>query len=103
MSGVFYQAEDGIRDAQESRGLGDVYRDRFELSVIRTLYRFIQGQVSKHPAMDINELMKLLTCLLYTSHAADELLCVELGGRRVIKKKNNQSTTDKRGHGEGKR
>ena len=24
----FFQAEDGIRDAQESRGLGDVYRDR---------------------------------------------------------------------------
>ena len=25
-NGVFYQAEDGIRDAQESRGLGDVYK-----------------------------------------------------------------------------
>ncbi len=24
----FFQAEDGIRDAQESRGLGDVYKDR---------------------------------------------------------------------------
>ncbi len=24
----FFQAEDGIRDAQESRGLGDVLRDR---------------------------------------------------------------------------
>ena len=23
---VFFQAEDGIRDAQESRGLGDVYK-----------------------------------------------------------------------------
>ena len=28
------------------------------------------------------------TCLLYTSDAADELLCVDLGGRRIIKKKN---------------
>ena len=27
-------------------------------------------------------------CLLYTSDAADELLCVDLGGRRIIKKKN---------------
>src|SRR5450756_3240426 len=27
------------------------------------------------------------TCLLYTSDAADELLCVDLGGRRIIKKK----------------
>ena len=28
-----------------------------------------------------------LACLLYTSDAADELLCVDLGGRRIIKKK----------------
>ena len=26
-------------------------------------------------------------CLLYTSDAADDLLCVELGGRRIIQKK----------------
>ncbi|CZR89810.1 hypothetical protein CDFC105_31370 [Clostridioides difficile] len=26
MCGFFFQAEDGIRDAQESRGLGDVYK-----------------------------------------------------------------------------
>ncbi len=25
----FFQAEDGIRDLVRSRGLGDVYRDRF--------------------------------------------------------------------------
>ena len=25
-------------------------------------------------------------CLLYTSDAADDLLCVDLGGRRIIKK-----------------
>ena len=29
-------------------------------------------------------------CLLYTSDAADDLLCVDLGGRRIIKKKNKQ-------------
>ena len=28
-----------------------------------------------------------LGCLLYTSDAADDLLCVDLGGRRIIKKK----------------
>src|SRR5665213_840844 len=31
-------------------------------------------------------------CLLYTSDAADDLLCVDLGGRRIIKKKNNKKT-----------
>ena len=30
----------------------------------------------------------LKACLLYTSDAADDLLCVDLGGRRLIKKKN---------------
>src|SRR5450756_3110102 len=29
-------------------------------------------------------------CLLYTSDAADDLLCVDLGGRRIIKKKKKQ-------------
>ena len=29
----------------------------------------------------------LRACLLYTSDAADDLLCVDLGGRRIIKKK----------------
>ena len=27
------------------------------------------------------------SCLLYTSDAADDLLCVDLGGRRIIKQK----------------
>ena len=30
-------------------------------------------------------------CLLYTSDAADDLLCVDLGGRRIIKKKSARS------------
>ena len=30
-------------------------------------------------------------CLLYTSDAADDLLCVDLGGRRIIKKKNTRT------------
>ena len=32
-------------------------------------------------------------CLLYTSDAADDLLCVDLGGRRIIKKKKNTTHT----------
>ena len=30
------------------------------------------------------------SCLLYTSDAADDLLCVDLGGLRLIKKKNRR-------------
>mgnify|MGYP007068777700 CR=1 FL=1 len=33
--------------------------------------------------------LSLYTCLLYTSDAADDLLCVDLGGRRIIKKNKN--------------
>src|SRR5450756_3169023 len=32
-------------------------------------------------------------CLLYTSDAADDLLCVDLGGRRIIKKKKKTART----------
>ena len=32
-------------------------------------------------------------CLLYTSDAADDLLCVDLGGRCIIKKKQTTLTT----------
>src|SRR5680860_1905461 len=34
-------------------------------------------------------------CLLYTSDAADDLLCVDLGGRRIIK---NKKTTKNHAH-----
>ena len=34
----FFQAEDGIRDAQESRGLGDVYKRQ---SLIRAFTGFV--------------------------------------------------------------
>ena len=37
--------------------------------------------------------MTISACLLYTSDAADDLLCVDLGGRRIIKKKKLPITT----------
>ena len=40
-------------------------------------------------AIDINS----GDCLLKTSDAADELTCVDLGGRRILKKKNKITTT----------
>ena len=38
------------------------------------------------------ELYELKRCLLYTSDAADDLLCVDLGGLRIIKKKTKYIT-----------
>ena len=39
---------------------------------------------------------QLLNCLLYTSDAADDLLCVDLGGRRILKKKNKKKKKKKK-------
>ena len=36
----------------------------------------------------VADLARILRCLLYTSDAADERSSVDLGGRRIIKKKN---------------
>ena len=86
----FFQAEDGIRYAQESRGLGDVYKRQIQ----ETLRSFVTVDWADNPCMRVTDLTRenlrrVLTCLLYTSDAADDLLCVDLGGRRIIKKKNN--------------
>src|SRR5665213_299498 len=48
--------------------------------------------VAKRSARDarlraLHQMRQLSYCLLYTSDAADDLLCVDLGGRRIIKKK----------------
>src|SRR5450756_1938329 len=50
----------------------------------------IEPAYDRTPTAGAHEMVKLLgvtCCLLYTSDAADDLLCVDLGGRRIIKKK----------------
>ena len=49
----------------------------FGLATGRTFLKMVFGDVMR------------LTCLLYTSDAADERSSVDLGGRRIIKKKNS--------------
>ena len=39
---------------------------------------------------------KLTICLLYTSDAADERSSVDLGGRRIIKKKKKNKNKEKK-------
>ena len=93
----FFQAEDGIRDLVRSRGLGDVYK-RQEL-----LQRSVQHRSApddrlvaghEHPDRDdphpVRGGRQDHVCLLYTSDAADERSSVDLGGRRIIKKKNQE-------------
>src|SRR5665254_14154 len=75
---LFFQAEDGIREAQESRGLGDVYKRQTTLSASSMRSK------PEHAAEMISQAL-MGTCLLYTSDAADDLTRVDLGGRRLIK------------------
>ena len=85
---VFFQAEDGIRDLVRSRGLGDVYkRQAFQ----RRQQRHAVIEAVHRPPLTLAEALhrgiRVDTCLLYTSDAADERSSVDLGGRRIIKQK----------------
>ena len=84
----FFQAEDGIRDLVRSRGLGDVYKR--QRSGLR------RASCAKTRAWPVSTSRRghwlarresHSSCLLYTSDAADERSSVDLGGRRIIKKK----------------
>ena len=89
----FFQAEDGIRDLVRSRGLGDVYKRQSvpwpsEYGVQVAMRCMPRDAVSSRPCGSCWP----VCCLLYTSDAADDLLCVDLGGRRIIKKKTDLTT-----------
>ena len=88
----FFQAEDGIRDLVRSRGLGDVYkRQKFLFfSVAEKIYCNTLHSSNANVFLIKSEWC-LFTCLLYTSDAADERSSVDLGGRRIIKKKTQEN------------
>ena len=79
----FFQAEDGIRDLVRSRGLGDVYKRQDDQHAGAALLMNQEGEQKQQD----EEGAGVEGCLLYTSDAADERSSVDLGGRRIIKKK----------------
>ena len=87
----FFQAEDGIRDLVRSRGLGDVYKRQVLNTAGRRAIPRIEELVLRYEELvGGRDGDSLSGCLLYTSDAADDLLCVDLGGRRIIKKNKSQ-------------
>ena len=109
---LFFQAEDGIRDLVRSRGLGDVYKrqgmtriftengDSLPVTVIDVSNnRVTQIKKTEKDGYSAVQLCfgEKRACLLYTSDAADERSSVDLGGRRIIKKKKNERTAKLRG------
>eukprot|EP00657_Telonema_sp_P-1_P005229 TRINITY_DN22463_c0_g1_i1.p1 TRINITY_DN22463_c0_g1~~TRINITY_DN22463_c0_g1_i1.p1 ORF type:complete len:129 (+),score=48.65 TRINITY_DN22463_c0_g1_i1:52-438(+) len=111
----FFQAEDGIRDLVRSRGLGDVYK-RQEVSSAKVItdkysgrskgFGFVEMADDAQATAAVEQLdgaeldgrpvrvneARPRDCLLYTSDAADDLLCVDLGGGHIIKKKIDNNT-----------
>ena len=91
----FFQAEDGIRDLVRSRGLGDVYkRQAPNRGALGGSPQRVAGPSASVTASSTVRCRKTKpapssACLLYTSDAADERSSVDLGGRRIIKKKKN--------------
>ena len=89
----FFQAEDGIRDLVRSRGLGDVYKRQASSMFIRLWYKkWIKITLSSWKLSEEKHVGLIGACLLYTSDAADERSSVDLGGRRIIKKKNSETS-----------
>ena len=84
----FFQAEDGIRDAQELVGSEMCIRDSNSGPPAELSARGAEAPQRCACQQVQVDLEHGLACLLYTSDAADDLLCVDLGGRRIIKKKN---------------
>ena len=105
----FFQAEDGIREAQESRGRGDVYKGQ-GIARVYGGREHVLGRPAREVAGGDNQARDddaghharrrvhegpeeghHGACLLYTSDAADDLLCVDAGGRRIHKKQKTLS------------
>ena len=90
-----FQAEDGIRDLVRSRGLGDVYKRQVETAAdLREHFRLPGIGASQarffRDKLAMRTRARQMGCLLYTSDAADERSSVDLGGRRILKKKKNK-------------
>ena len=62
-------------------------RDRLAALVNNTGVNDLQSRLESITAARLDRILATNVCLLYTSDAADDLLCVDLGGRRIIKKK----------------
>ena len=85
----FFQAEDGIRDLVRSRGLGDVYKRQVG-ACQQNNFGLVIDNSGGADTLKISSTLSSIgnACLLYTSDAADERSSVDLGGRRILQKKN---------------
>src|SRR5450756_2974527 len=74
--------------------ISGIVAKRSTRSIVNMIWQdWILSCCRKHKAKESLHMLSVMSstrcsaCLLYTSDAADDLLCVDLGGRRIIKKK----------------
>src|SRR5659263_500773 len=77
-----------LSDSEAVDLLGDLGETSLDLGQWESAHGPILWSIGARPPLAV--LARRTTCLLYTSDAADDLLCVDLGGRRIIKKKKKQ-------------
>ena len=84
----FFKQEDGIRIRVGSGGRGVVYKRRVVQNWTGIpAMNLLEAETEKLLRMEEHLHKRIIGCLLYTSDAADERSSVDLGGRRIIKKK----------------
>ena len=58
----------------------------FIIGILIMLLNIIGIKLVNNSKTIVKNLQVYISCLLYTSDAADDMQCVDLGGRRIIKK-----------------
>src|SRR5450756_234840 len=86
------QAEDAFERARSDNAAVVVQQGLTPGDTCPVCGRVVEELVAHAEHLDF---ARLKTCLLYTSDAADDLLCVDLGGRRIIKKKKKKQKIKK--------
>src|SRR5450756_1448791 len=81
-----------LAEAVDAYAKGDSLATKPLLESLRGITELYPGHIWREDYLLFPLTNKVLqpqdqSCLLYTSDAADDLLCVDLGGRRIIKKK----------------
>src|SRR5665213_329438 len=85
-------AEDTLRPKSQDAALvsgGHLVAKALKNEGVDTIFTLCGGHIIDIYDGCVDEGIRIIDCLLYTSDAADDLLCVDLGGRRIIKKKKN--------------
>ena len=81
-------------NGHEVRLWGNIQEQIDEINTAHTNQRYFKDIVISDQITATTDLKAALdgvdACLLYTSDAADDLLCVDLGGPRIIKKKKSK-------------